>query len=125
MSDNTPEMHHTKHDMAEHHMLVLRWLLEGYAVTVFDGEEYSLERSRDFVDIINEIEGVEEAEIFAHKHGIEEAKIFARKHGDCVACAWALITPYGVAHDETVADHSTEPWMCKMMAEIAASYYGE
>lgn len=120
MSDNTPEMHHmAEHHMAEHHMLVLRWLLEGYAVTVFDGEEYSLERSRDFVDIINEIEGVEEAEIFAHKHGIEEAKIFARKHGDCVACAWALITPYGVA------DHSTEPWMCKMMAEIAASYYGE
>ena len=123
MSDNTPEMQalvdalasdhdYTKHDMQEHHVLVFRWLSEGYEITVFDGEEYSLERSRDLIDIINEIEGVEEAEIFA------------RRHGDSTICAWALITPYGVAHDETVADHSTEPWMCKMMAEIAASYYG-
>ena len=123
MSDNTPEMQalvdalasdqsQTLHDMAEHHMLVFRWLLEGYEVTVFDGAEYSLERSRDLIDIINEIEGVDEAEIFA------------RKHGDNKTHAWALITPYGVAHDETVADHSTEPWMCKMMAEIASSYYG-
>ena len=124
MSDNTPEMQalvdalagdqsQTLHAMQEHHVLVFRWLLEGYEVTVFDGAEYSLERSRDLLDIINEIEGVEEAEIFAHKHG------------DNKTYAWALITPYGVAHDETVADHSTEPWMCKMMAEIAASYYGE
>ena len=123
MSDNTPEMQalvdalasdqsQTLHDIAEHHMLVFRWLLEGYEVTVFDGAEYSLERSRDLIDIINEIEGVDEAEIFA------------RKRGDDKTHAWALITPYGVAHDETVADHSTEPWMCKMMAEIAASYYG-
>ena len=124
MSDNTPEMQalvdalasdqsQTLHAMQEHHVLVFRWLLEGYEVTVFDGEDYSLSRSRDLIDIINEIEGVEEAEIFAHKHG------------DDKTYAWALITPYGVAHDETVADHSTEPWMCKMMAEIASSYYGE
>ena len=123
MSDNTPEMQaltdalasdqsQTLHAMQEHHVLVFRWLLEGYEITVFDGEEYSLRCSRDLIDIINEIEGVEEAEIFAHKHGDQKTH------------AWALITPYGVAHDETVADHSTEPWMCKMMAEIAASYYG-
>ena len=122
MSDNTPEMQaladalasdqsQTLHAMAEHHILVFRWLLDGYEITVEHGEEYSLERSRDFIDIINEIEGVEEAKIFAHKHG------------DCVACAWALITPYGVEHDETVADHSTEPWLCTIMCEIGNSYY--
>ena len=122
MSDNTPEMQaladalasdqsQTLHAMQEHHVLVFRWLLEGYAVTVFDGAEYSLKRSRDLIDIINEIEGVDEAEIFAHKHG------------DNKTHAWALITPFGVAHDETVADHSTEPWMCRMMCEIGNSYY--
>ena len=123
MNDNTPEMQaladalasdqsQTLHAMQEHHVLVFRWLLEGYEVTVFDGEEYSLERSRNLADIINEVESVDEAEIFA------------RKHGDSTTCAWALITPFGVAHDETVADHSTEPWMRRIMAEIAASYYG-
>ena len=124
MNDNTPEMQalvdalasdqsQTLHAMQEHHVLVFRWLLEGYEVTVFDGVEYSLKRSRDLADIINEVDGVEEAEIFA------------RMHGSFKTHAWALITPYGVAHDETVADHSTEPWMCKMMAEIASSYYGD
>ena len=124
MSNNTPEMQaladalasdqsQTLHAMQEHHVLVFRWLLEGYEITVFDGEDYSLSCSRDLADIINEVDGVEEAEIFAHKHG------------DNKTYAWALITPFGVAHDETVADHSTEPWMCKMMAEIAASYYGD
>ena len=124
MSDNTPEMQalvdalasdqsQTLHTMQEHHVLVFRWLLEGYEITVFDGVGYSLARSHNLADIINEIESVDEAEIFAHKHG------------DNKTHAWALITPYGVAHDETVADHSTEPWMCKMMAEIAASYYGD
>ena len=113
MSDNTPEMHHTKHDMAEHHILIFRLLLEGYEITVFDGANISLERSRNLIEIINEVESVEEAEIFAYKHG------------DNKTHAWAFITPYGVAHDETVADHSTELWMCKMMAEIAASYYGD
>ena len=124
MSDNTPEMQalvdalasdqsQTLHAMQEHHVLVFRWLLEGYIVSVFDGEDCSLERSRDLIEIINEIESVDEAEIFAHKRG------------DHKTYAWALITPYGVEHDETVADHSTEPWMCKMMAEIAASYYGD
>ena len=124
MSDNTPEMQalidtlasdhsQTLHDLAEHHMLVFRWLLEGYEITVFDGVGYSLARSQNLADLINEIEGVEEAEIFA------------RMHGSVKTHAWALITPFGVAHDETVADHSTEPWMCKLMAEIASSYYGD
>lgn len=113
MNNSTPEMHDAKHDIPEHHMLVQRLLSEGYEITVFDGEEYWLERSRDLHDIISEIESVEEAEIFAYKHG------------DSALCAWALITPYGVAPDETVADHSTEPWLCTIMCEIGNSYYGD
>ena len=98
-------------DIPEHHMLVQCLLNEGYEITVFDGEDYSLERSRDLSEIISEIESVEEAEIFA------------RKRGDGKAHAWALITPYGVAPNETVADHSTEPWLCTIMCEIGNSYY--
>lgn len=117
MSDNMPEHdmpeHHTKHDMAEHHILIFRLLLEGYEITVFDGEYYSLARSRNLIEIINEVESVEEAEIFAYKHG------------DNKTHAWALVTSYGVAPDETVADHSTEPWLCRMMCEIGNSYYGD
>ena len=111
MSDNMPEMHHTKHDMAEHHILIFRLLLEGYEITVFDGEYYSLARSRNLIEIINEVESVDEAEIFAYKHG------------DNKTHAWALITSYGIAPDETVADHSTEPWLCTIMCEIGNSYY--
>ena len=111
MNNDMPEMHDTKHDIPEHHMLIFRLLPEGYEITVFDGEDYSLERSRNLRDIINEVESVDEAEIFAYKHG------------DNKTHAWALITPYGVAPDETVADHSTEPWLCTMMCEIGNSYY--
>lgn len=113
MSDNMPEMHDTKHDMAEHHILIFRLLLEGYEITVFDGEDYSLARSRNLIEIINEVESVNEAEILAYKHN------------DNNPHAWALITPHDVEYDETVADHSTEPWLCRMMCEISNSYYGD
>ena len=47
---------------------VLNALAQGYSVSVYDGEEWSLERSKSFKQIIEEIEG---------------NKTYYRREGDC------------------------------------------
>ena len=62
-------------------------------ISVWDGEEWEVQKSQDRIEILEMIEAVEEAQIIAfdftgHKVG------------------WALITPYSVAPDETIADYT-------------------
>jgi hypothetical protein len=72
-------------------------------VSVWDGEEWSLKRSTSLKAICEEIEGVEEAHI-----RIRDAA------GAVIATA--LVSAYGLAHDETVIDHTDNEWMSKWWA---------
>jgi hypothetical protein len=69
-------------------------LAAGYTVSVFDGEDWPLNHSTDHASIIQEIESVDEAEI--HFHEIATMDYFA----------WARVSAYGLAADETVIDHT-------------------
>lgn len=71
--------------------LVDNLLADNLQISVWDGEEWAVRKSRDRVEILEMIEAVEEAQITAfdftgHKVG------------------WALIIPHGVCPDETIAD---------------------
>lgn len=66
-------------------------LANGSTVSVYDGEEFAVKRSRNFDEIIGAIEAVEEAEI-----------VIRSVRGENIG--WALIIPFGVSPDETVAD---------------------
>lgn len=78
--------------------LIKHALKLGYTVSVFDGEEWSLKRSNKFRLIINEIKGVEEAQI--RIRDIEGNSL-----------GWALISCYGLEPDETVIDHTDNDFM--------------
>ena len=81
--------------------LVKEAINQGLTVSVYDGEEWSLKRSTNYKEIIYEIESV------------EEAQIRFRKDNDIVG--WALIIPYGVGPDETVADCTMQAWLTEVL----------
>lgn len=71
----------------------------GYAVSVFDGEEWSLTRSKD------------EAEIFDTATGVDEAKLNIWKSnggGSWTKLGWMLLV-YGNDEETVVADHVDKP----------------
>lgn len=73
-------------------------LKAGHSISVWDGEEWSTNRSRKFKEIVDDIKGVEEAQI----------KI---RDIDGNSIGWALISPYGNAPDESVIDHSDNEFL--------------
>lgn len=64
----------------------------GFTISVWDGEEWQVKRSRDRAAIIEAVESV------------EEAKLRIRDLADEVVGS-AQVSAYGLADDETVIDH--------------------
>lgn len=81
--------------------LVKYALAQGYNISVWDGEEWQVSHSNKYQNIIDAIESVEEAQI----------KIRIPEYGTLIA--WALIIPFGLEDDETVADYSDNEFMMK------------
>ena len=81
--------------------LVKYALAQGYNISVWDGEEWQVSHSNKYQSIIDAIESVEEAQI----------KIRIPEYGTLIA--WALIIPFGLEDDETVADYSDNEFMMK------------
>jgi len=77
--------------------LVKTALHHGFVVSVFDGEEWSTKKSNQYKVIIDDIEGVEEAQIVIRDASNKEL-------------GWALIIP-SLADDETVADFTITSFM--------------
>ena len=78
---------------------LVRYAIElGSTVSVFDGEEWQVKRSRDYKDIVDAIESVDEAELTIR--GADGAKLF-----------WARVSAYGLANDETIIDCSANDYM--------------
>ena len=65
----------------------------GFTISVWDGEEWQVKRSRDRAAIIEAVESV------------EEAKLRIRDLADEIVGS-ALVSAFGLADDETVVDHS-------------------
>jgi hypothetical protein len=82
--------------MTEYKRLIKHAIDSDLSVSVWDGEEWQVKRSRSFDDIVEAIESVEEAQIRIRT---------ANKALDPIG--WALIFP-GLADDETIADYSGE-----------------
>ena len=87
--------------------LVVYALSQGLVVSVFDGEEWQLKKSKDAKAIFDAIESVEEASIL-----IRDADPFITAY-----TAWALVSAYGLGPDETVIDHTDNEWMDEWWAE--------
>ena len=79
--------------------LVKYSLAQGYNISVWDGEEWQVSHSNKYKSIIDAIESVEEANIV----------IRVPEYGNRVA--WALIIPFGLEDDETVADYTDNEFM--------------
>ena len=79
--------------------LVKHALAHNCLVSVFDGEVWEVRASKSYKQIIACIESVEEAQI----RSID--KYTTDKMG------WALIIPFGLEDDETVADNTITPFM--------------
>lgn len=84
-------------------------LAQGHTCSVWDGEEWQVSHSTNYQNIIDAIESVEEAQI----------KIRIPSYGNLVA--WALVIPYGLEDDETVADYSDNEFMMKWSLEYDKS----
>ena len=78
--------------------LVEKALADGHVVSVWDGEEYQVTRCIIKDNIIEAIESVEEAMIKIHTI-----------NGNHVGTA--LIIPFGLEDDETVADYGVNEYM--------------
>jgi hypothetical protein len=78
--------------------LVEKTLADGHVVSVWDGEEYQVTRCASKDEIIEAIESVEEAMIKIHT-----------TNGDHVGTA--LIIPFGLEDEETVADYGINEYM--------------
>jgi hypothetical protein len=79
--------------------LVKHCLANNCLVSVWDGEEWQLTMSSSYKAIIAAIESVEEAQIRIID------KYTSEKMG------WALIIPFGLEDDETVADNTMTAFM--------------
>ena len=75
-------------------------LKAGHKISVWDGEEWQVSKSILEPKIIEAIESVEEAQITIRND--EDKEI-----------GWALIIPFGLEDDETVADMTITPFMIK------------
>lgn len=78
--------------------LVKSALNAGHVISVFDGEVWEVKKSIDAVAIIECIESVEIAEV-----------VIRNKDGEKIG--WALVIPFGVDEDETIADCTMNEYM--------------
>ena len=79
--------------------LVQYALDNGHSISVFDGEEWALRHSVNYEAIIDDTESVEMAElVIANGKGTPQV-------------GWAMVIPFGLEDDETVADHTINPFM--------------
>jgi len=78
--------------------LVKYCLDRNHKVSVWDGEEWQVKQAFQFRDIIGAIESVEIAQLNIRNSNQEKI-------------GWALIVPYGVDPEETVADHTVTDFM--------------
>lgn len=78
--------------------LIKNALAKGLTVSVWDGEEWQVKRSSGYQVIKEAIESVEVAELRLRD---QEGKV----------AGWAMIIPFGVEPDETVADYTASPLM--------------
>ena len=89
---------------------LIKYTLEhNCTISVWDGEGWQVKRSKSYKAIKEAIQSVEEAQL-----RIRDAE------GNYLG--WALIIPYGVEPDETVADTSgefVETWWNKFFPEFA------
>lgn len=69
-----------------------------YSVSVFDGEEWAINKGLKYQEIIDAIESVEEANITIWSSNNEQI-------------AWALVSAFGLDDDETVIDYSLTSFM--------------
>ena len=81
--------------------LVKYALSQGLVVSVYDGEEWAVKKSKSAKDIFAAIESVEEASII-----IRDADPFITAYTAC-----ALISAFGLAPDETVINYTDNEWM--------------
>jgi hypothetical protein len=73
-------------------------LSQGHTVSVWDGEEWQVSRSKGFLSINRAVESVEEAQLrIRDKDGKE--------------VGWALVSAFGLDDDETVIDNTINPFM--------------
>ena len=76
-------------------------LKAGHTVSVYDGEDWQVKRSTSYKAIVEAVESVDEAQLRVRD-----------SEGDVIA--WALVSAYGLADDETMMDWSdnafTESW---------------
>jgi len=85
--------------------LVKHALAQGHTVSVWDGEEWQVSHSTKYQNIIEAIESVEEANVV----------IQLATYGDRLG--WALVIPFGLEDDETVADYTCTEFMENWSAE--------
>lgn len=78
-------------------------------ISVWDGEEWQLSKSGAYKAIVDAVESVEEAQIKIY------SKFDTRGEG---YKGWALIIPFGLEDEETVADNT----MTDFMNEWEAAY---
>ena len=86
--------------------LVKTALKDGNTISVWDGEEWQVKRSTSYKAIIDAIESV------------EEAQIRIRTEDDGLVVGWALIIPFGLEDDETVADASYNEYMNNILDNV-------
>ncbi len=94
--------------MKSYKSLVNASIKAGYLVSVFDGEEWPVKRSANIKDIFAAIDSVEEAQLRIRD-----------KEGNYIG--WALLVPYGVADDETVADYSDNEIMRALCGDAVSA----
>jgi hypothetical protein len=84
--------------MKAYRHLVKHCINEGNVISVWDGEEWQVKRSDKYKEIIDAIESVEVSELQVYNN---EGKMIG----------WALVIPFDLADDETVADHTMTEFM--------------
>ena len=93
--------------MKAYKTLVKAALADGHLISVFDGEEWAVKKGNKYQAIIDAIESVEEAQIRIRMSDAPFSVL-----------GWALIIPFGVDDDETIADCTCNEYMDKILANI-------
>lgn len=88
--------------------LVKYALAQGCTLSVWDGEEWQVKRSTGYKAVVEAIESVEEAQLRI-------------RNADGAVIAAALIIPFGLEPDETVADYSDNAWMAAWEAQYTVN----
>ena len=84
--------------MKAYEHLVKYSLFNGHTVSIWDGEEWQVNKTTIYKDIIDAIESVEEAGL-----------VIRDNQGNKLG--WALVSAFGLEDDETVVDNTITPFM--------------